>query len=492
MNGRDLNRLDRTPPSVSLHIDGKEKTAASGGVCIHVNPTNNKPQAELPLAGAAEMDEAVAAAHRAFPMWRATPGDDRRQILNHLADLIEANAAEFARLAALDGGTPVAIGRYAPPAAAGWFRYYAGWADKIEGQLVATPPSGDFSYVSREPYGVIGAMSTWNGPLYSIAMKVPAALAAGNTVVMKPSELAPFAPALLGNLAKLSGLPDGVLNVVPGTIAAAQRLIEHPDVKKISFTGGPATARKVLQSCAISLKPAVLELGGKAANLIFEDADPDFAAEHAVFNSIGTLSGQVCAAASRVLIQDGIYDAMVERIVERVKGLPIGDPFDLQTRIGPLINQAAAARVTALIEASTASGEMQLLTGGDAVTGEWSQGAYVKPTVFGEVDPFAQIAQNEIFGPVFTITRFRTEEEAVAIANGTSYGLGGHILTRDVMRVHRVAAALNTGNVYINGGRILAAQAPFGGTGMSGYGREGGKAGLDEFLWSKSVSLGPR
>ncbi|WP_156680276.1 aldehyde dehydrogenase family protein [Sphingomonas profundi] len=482
--------IDRRPPALALIIDGEAVTRTSGGHHAHISPMTGEAQAEIPLAGVAEIDAAVDAAHRAFAGWRATPGAERRRCLLKLADLIEQHAAEFGRLAAIECGIPVAVGEgYAPGACADWIRYYAGWADKLEGQLLSTFPAEDFAYVAPEPYGVIGLIITWNGPLVSLGMKVPAALAAGNSVVIKPSEMAPFVPALFGRLAKLAGFPDGVVNVVPGGPEAGARLIEHPLVEKISFTGGPATARRILHACADLLKPTVMELGGKAANIIFDDVDPDAAAAQAVYHSLGVLSGQGCAIPTRVVVQNGIYDALIERMVALAEAMKVGDPFERDTAIGPLINEAAAVRVTGLIETAKAGGAMRLLTGGGRVGGVLAGGAYVAPTLFADVDPADPLAQNEIFGPVLTIHRFRDEAEAIAIANATRYGLGGYLHTNDLRRAHQVAAAMRTGNVFVNTAKTLDPAMPFGGTGISGFGREGGKAGIEEFVRHKAVGI---
>lgn len=487
---QDRNSISRVPPPVKLLIGGDTPTRASGGSFTHVNPATGKAQAEIPLGGVAEIDAAVAAAKEAFPAWRATPGAERRELLLRLANLIQENAPEFGRRAALEGGIPIAIGStFSPEITADWMKYYAGWADKIEGQVISTYPSDDFAYIQPEPYGVIAIITTWNGPLVSLGMKVPAAIAAGNVVVIKPSELAPFSPSLFGELVTRAGFPPGVINIVPGGPEAGQRLIEHPDVAKVSFTGGPATARKVLHACAELLKPTVMELGGKAPNIIFADVDLDAAAAQAVYHSIGVLSGQACAAPTRVIVERSIYNDFLERLVAVTESMILGDPFDETVNVGPLINEAAAIRVKGLIDKAVAGGKMRLMTGGGRAGGALADGYYIEPTVFADVDPHDPLAQNEIFGPVLTVHSFNTEEEAITIANAPPYGLGGYLHTSDVKRAQRVASALNTGNVYINTARTLAAQMPFGGFGISGFGKEGGRLGLEEFLRYKSVGL---
>lgn len=484
------NHDSRIPPDVSLVIGDRQLREGSGGRHSHINPATGKPQAEIPLAGVAEIDQAVAAAETAFEQWRQTPGAERRRLLLRLADLIRENREEFGRLAALDCGIPVLVGgTFAPDTAAEWITYYAGWADKIEGQVVLSYPSDDFAYTVSEPYGVIGVITTWNGPLVSLGMKVPAALAAGNTLVIKPSELSPFVTQFFADLVARAGFPAGVVNMVPGGPEAGQRLVEHPAVQKISFTGGPPTARKIMHSCAEMLKPMVMELGGKACNLIFADADLDGAAAQAVYESLGVLSGQACAIPSRVAIEDAVYDSVIEKMTDIAGQLPVGDPFDPATLVGPLISEAAVNRVEGLVDEAARSGRMRLVMGGKRCGGELAAGYYMEPTLFADVDPHDPLAQGEIFGPVLTIHRFSGEEDAIAIANATPYGLGGYLHTTNLKRAHRVASAIKTGNVYINGARSLAAQAPFGGVGISGFGREGGRQGLEEFLRHKNIGI---
>jgi aldehyde dehydrogenase (NAD+) len=481
--------IDRTPPAVTLKIGDRDLAEGSGGTFAHIQPATGRKQAEIPLAGKAEVELAVAAAKRGFQVWRRMPAVRRRALLARLGDLIEANSAEFTRRAAIDGGVPLAVGAGGPRLATEWTHYYAGWADKVDGQVVSAFPGDEFIYTLPEPYGVIGIIITWNGPLISLGMKVAPALAAGNTVVIKPSEQTPFAPALYADLAREAGFPEGVINVIPGGAEAAEALIGHPDVEKITFTGGPATARKIMHQCAELLKPSVMELGGKSANIVFGDADVQAVAQHAAFWSVGLLSGQGCELPTRLLVQDTIYDQMVEAVGMVARHLPLGDPFDVNTVVGPLINAAACERVLGMIGRAKASGSGRLISGGERVGGALADGYYVAPTVFADVDPTSEIARQEVFGPVLVIHRFSTEEQAIAIANSTMYGLGGYIQTNDLARANRVAAELKTGNVHINGGRNIAAWAPFGGVGISGFGKEGGRPGLDEFIRGKTVTI---
>jgi len=481
--------FDSTCPKGSLLIGDKVIEKASGGVYTHINPATGLAQAEIPLAGVSETEDAVAAAKAAFEIWRRMPGRERGALLARLADLIKENASEFQRLAVLEGGTPFSIAASGAGIAEEWTRYYAGWADKIDGQVVSSFPSDEFIYTLPEPYGVIGIVITWNGPLISLGMKVIPALAAGNTVVVKPAEQTPFVAALFGQLALQAGIPPGVINILPGAVESAQTLIAHPDVQKVSFTGGPVTARKILHQCAELLKPSVMELGGKSANIVFADADLDVAAQHAAMMSVGLLSGQGCELPTRLLVQDSVYDEMVEKVVAIAKSLPIGDPRDPNTFIGPVINEEACDRILAMVERAKLAGAGRLVLGGERLGGDLAKGFFVSPTIFADVDPQSEIAQQEVFGPVLVIQKFSTEEEVIEIANSTQYGLGGYIQTNDLKRAHRVAAAMTTGSVHINGSRNIPAHAPFGGLGLSGFGKEGGRPGLDEFIRLKTVSL---
>jgi aldehyde dehydrogenase (NAD+) len=481
----------RKLPDIKLRMAGKAFSEASGGFHDHMSPITGRVQARIPLAGKQEMDQAIDEADQAFHDWRARPAEERRDFLFRLADLVRKNAEEFARLAVLDGGTAIAHAKGGPQICERWIRYYAGWADKIEGQVTSTYlQDKNFSYTLIEPYGVIGIIITWNGPLISLGMKVPAALAAGNTVVVKPSEMTPFAPDLFAQLVIEAGIPRGVCTVLPGAAQAGEALIRNAKVQKVSFTGGAITARKILAMCAEELKPSALELGGKSANIVFPDCDLERAANHAVHASIGVLAGQGCGFPTRLLVHESVYDDMVKRITAIAAAIPIGDPFDDTTSASPVINQAACDRILGMVDRAQTSGAGRLVCGGKRRTGEYGEGFYIEPTIFVDVDPSSEIAQTEVFGPVLSVIKFSTEEEAIAIANNTQYGLAAYIQTSDVARLHRVAERLRTGAVYTNLATALRPNTPFGGIGISGFGREGGRAGLDEFLRPKTVVLG--
>jgi aldehyde dehydrogenase (NAD+) len=479
-----------TPPSAHLYIGDEILSSGSGGVHAHIYSPTGEIQAEVPLAGVAEVDAAVAAADAAFATWRRSAPSERRKTLFRLSALIEEHAEEFCRLAVLDNGVTHGFASFGPWIAEEWTAYYAGWADKLEGLLVSTHrQQRDFGYTVAEPYGVIGVIITWNGPLISLAMKVIPAIAAGNTVVVKPSEMTPFAAEHFMKLCLEAGIPQGVVNMVPGRAEAGTALVRDPRVKKVTFTGGPSAARQILTDCAQDLKPAVMELGGTSANIVFPDTDVRAIAPLVVANSIVGLTGQGCAMPTRLLVHDEVYDEMVEDVVEFTKTVRLGDPFDPEVDVGPVVSREAQDRILGMIDRARSEGSGELLVGGNAGTGALDRGFYIEPTIFGDVDPTSEIAQIEVFGPVLSMIRFSTDEEALEIANSTSYGLASYIWSNNMRRVLRMAEDLNAGGCYVNGAYPLASGLPFGGQGVSGYGREGGREGIYEFLRTKSVAI---
>lgn len=469
-----------------LLVGGEWLRESSGGTLEHVNPATGRVQRVFPVAGVAEVDASVRAARDALAVYRRWSPIERRDLLRRIADLCRRYSEEFATIASLECGMikPVAAGMGA--SAASWFEYYAGWTDKIVGEV---SPSENLNYTLVEPYGVVAVILTWNGPTGSIGMKVAAALAAGCTVVLKPPELAPFSSNLFGEICREAGLPDGAMNVVPGGPEAGNALVAHPEVDKISFTGGPETARRIQAACAESLTPLILELGGKSANLVFEDADLERAATSAA-NTLVRLAGQVCHAPTRLLVQDSVYEQVVGRVAEVLDSIQVGLPSDPSSAMGPVISGPACERIMSVIDHARDEKMGELLAGGKRLGGELADGFFVRPTLFSDVDTGSPLAQKEVFGPVLSAIRFKDEEEAIRLANDTPYGLAGHVQTTNLARAHRVAAALDAGNVAINGGLVNAGPlAPFGGVKDSGYGKEGGRAGIEEYCRVKNVNI---
>ena len=474
-----------------LRVGRRRLKSGSGGTATQVNAFDQMVQAQVPLAGAAEVDEAVAAASAVAEEWRGWRPERRREVLLRLAGLIRENRDEFARLGSLDNGAPIAIGAGMADLSAEWTSYYAGWCDKLAGEVSATYAThGTFSYTSPEPYGIIGVILTWNGPVVSLGMSVAAPLAAGNCVVVKPSEVTPFSPGLYADLAADAGIPDGVLSMLPGGPEAGDAQVRHHDVAKISFVGGEAAGRQVLTACASQLKPAVMELGGKSAAVVLPDADLDAVASWAALSAFGKMSGQACAIATRLLVHDDVYEDVVERLLEITSSYELGDPGDPRVRVGPVINRAARDRIVAMVDRVRQGSSGTILCGGGVPAGELAEKNFVEPTIIADVDPAHEIAQTEVFGPVLLVSRFSDEDQAVALANGTRYGLAAYIWSSDLELVHRLAGRLRSGGVYVNGAATIVPYTPYGGTGLSGFGRQGARAGIDEFVRYKTVSLG--
>jgi len=479
-----------TPPNVQLRIGYEDQPKGAAGVHQHQHPVTQEVQADIPLAGKADVDSAVEKATGAFEAWRKTRPEKRREILNRFADLIREHDREFAEMAALDGGTPLMGGLAGVELAIAWHKYYAGWCDKIEGHLLSTfDTRGEFAYTVPEPIGVVGIIITWNGPLISLAMKVAPALAASNCVVVKPAEITPFAPDLYARLAREAGVPDGVLSMLPGGVEAGEALVNHPDVGKVSFTGGPIAARKIMANCAEQIKPSVMELGGKSASLLFPDADLDAACGRAIQWTIGVLAGQGCALPTRLLVHADVYDQVLEKLVAIASQYKVGNPFEEGVAVGPLISAAACDRVMGMIERVEREGSGRILMGGTRGKGQLEGKNYIMPTIVADADPKAEISQVEVFGPVLVVTPFQDEDEAVRLANDTKYGLAAYIQSNDIKRVHRLAERLKSGGVYVNGAAQILPHTPFGGLGLSGFGKEGGREGVDEFLRYKTVAI---
>ncbi|ORW31333.1 betaine-aldehyde dehydrogenase [Mycobacterium paraense] len=475
--------------SGGLLIAGDRITRSSGGTHEHIYPATGQPNASVPLAGAAEINEAVAAAWDAHREWMSLTADRRRDLLIDLADAVHDNLDELARLNVHDYAVPISFAHNGILLER-FLRHFAGYVDKPHGISTPVAESFDVNLVEREPYGVVGVITPWNGALVVIGSCVAPALAAGNAVVLKPSEVAPFAALRFGELCVAAGLPAGLVNVVPAGPEGGNALVRHPDVRKIHFTGGGATARNVLKAAATNLTPVVAELGGKSACVVFDDADLDAAAVLAAHQGPLIQSGQSCACASRILVHESVYDAFAERFVAVVKAATVGDPLDPGVVFGPVISQAAADRIVAEIEEAAGSKVGELLTGGTRLGGALAAGYYIEPTVFGGVDNNSTLAQTETFGPVVSLMKFGSEDEAARIANDTPYGLNAFVQTRDLARAHRMARRLEAGSVWINTFSDISPQGPYGGFKQSGFGRTGGVEGLYEFLQVKNIRIG--
>lgn len=460
---------------------------SSAGSMEHFNPATGKVQAHFPVAGPSEVERAVALSRAALEEWRHVSPSDRQATLLRIASLLRENADLFSLVTTLENGTPISVTGIQATLAATWFEYYAGWVDKVSGDVV--PIADSFNYTLLEPYGVVAVILTWNGPTGSIGMKVAAALAAGCCVVLKPPELAPFSSSLFGRLALEAGLPPGVLNIVPGGPQAGDRLVRHPGVDKISFTGSPPTAARIQAACSESLTPLVLELGGKSANIVLEDADLAAVSTSAAMG-VAAMSGQICVAPTRLIVQSSVHDELVERIAAVFAGIKVGDPMDRASFMGPLINATAKERVMGVIEKTRSEGAAHLVAGGHALAGDLADGYFVPPTMFTNVDPSSSLAREETFGPVLSVLTADSPDEAVALANDTRYGLAAYLHTRDLNLALQMAARLEAGNVAINGGAPVAGPyAPFGGFKDSGYGKEGGLEGLMEYVRVKNVNI---
>jgi aldehyde dehydrogenase (NAD+) len=471
-----------------MFVDNALQACTGTSRFTHVNPATGRAQREFVLASPGDVESALSSSARALARWKRTTPLERREMLQKIAQKLRAFCEELAIINALEVGTPLGFGRWAVNDAAAWFDYYAGWTDKITGDSIPVPEHDGFNFTVREPVGVVVKILTWNTPLGGISMSVPAALAAGCTVIIKPAEHAPFAAVRFGQLCAEAGLPPGVVNVVVGDAIAGDILVRDPRVAKVSFTGGPATARRLQAAAAQNLTPLVLELGGKSAHLVFADADLTAAAR---FSSIVTaLSGQGCSLPSRLLVERPVYEQVVEAVVANFAAIPVGDPFAEGISMGPVLNATACERILRLIDESVTSGAAKCAQGGKRLGGTLAEGFFIAATVLRDVAPDSRAAQDEIFGPVLSVIPFDDEAEALRIANGTRYGLAAYVHTSNLGKALRMCRELRSGGVGVNGKILPASYAtPFGGIGLSGYGREGGREGIEEFLNVKNVAI---
>jgi len=477
------------PRRYHLFINGKFVEAKSGKTFETIFPHNRAVQAVVSEGDKADIDDAVAAARAAYDGgWGTMLPSERARLLLRMADLIEERATELSQLETLDVGMPAFLATGMVMSAADVFRYWAGWASKIHGLTSPSMQPGEFlGYTLREPLGVVGGITPWNGPLIMATWKTAPALACGNTVVLKPAEHTPMTAMELARIAADAGLPEGVFNVVPGfgpTAGAA--LAQHPGVDKIAFTGEYVTGRLVVQMSVSNLKTVTLELGGKSPHIIFDDVDLEAAVANALFG-LYTNTGQICSAGTRLLVQEGIHDRFVERFVERSRQIAIGNPLDFSTRMGPLVSEEQLNKVERYVQIGQREGAKLLCGGGPPKDTELANGFYYEPTVFSGVTNRMQIAQEEIFGPVGSVIRFRDEDDAVRIGNDVIYGLAAGVQTRDVKRAHRIAKRLQAGTVWINTWHKIEPNSPFGGYKLSGYGRENGPTMIEHLTRLKQV-----
>jgi acyl-CoA reductase-like NAD-dependent aldehyde dehydrogenase len=469
---------------------GGKRTAASGNLTIEsTNPATGSTWATIPDASPEDVDRAVAAARGALTGsdWSGLTPSARGRLLYDLADLIDENAKTLAATETRDNGKLLKEMYAQAQALGGWFRFFGGMADKIEGTVPAIDKPTILNYTVREPVGVIAAIAPWNSPLLLATWKIAPALAAGNTMVAKPSEYTSASILELAPLFEQAGFPAGVFNVVTGTGAGCgAALTSHAGIDRIAFTGGPETATAIAHSSADNLVPATFELGGKSANIVFSDAQTD-AAEAGVLAGIFAASGQTCIAGSRLLVQRDIEHEFVERIAARAQNIKLGDPTDEATQMGPAATPAQLQKIESCVAEAVAQGA-EIVAGGRApVDPALGAGLYYEPTVLTGVKPEMKIAQEEVFGPVLAVLSFEDEEEATQIANGTPYSLAAGVWTMNIKRAHRMARSLNAGTVWVNTYRAVAPMSPFGGSGMSGHGRESGIEAIHEVTKTKSV-----
>jgi acyl-CoA reductase-like NAD-dependent aldehyde dehydrogenase len=469
-----------------LFIDGQFAAAADGATFETLNPHDGSVIARVAQAGTADIDRAVAAAAAAFPAWSRLAASARGRLLLRLADLIEDHADELARLESLDTGHPIRDSRNLDVVrTAATFRYFGGMADKLQGDVIPVEP-GFLNYVLREPLGAVGMIVPWNFPLMFCSWKMGPALAAGNTVVMKPAELTPLSALRVAELMTEVGFPDGTVNIVPGPgRTVGEQLARHPDLRKIAFTGSTAIGRRIVEASAANLKRVQLELGGKGANIVFADADIEAAVNGSAF-AIFHNQGQACIAGSRLILHESIAKDFLSRFVELAESIRIGNPLDPATEMGPLTSAGHRDRVLAYVQTALEDGGEVISGGTPPADRGLDRGFYMRPTVV-RADPSSRVCREEVFGPFVTVTTFRSDEEAVAIANGVEYGLGGGLWTRDLARAHLVASRIRAGMVWINSYKRVNPGSPFGGTGASGYGREMGFEAMREYTEPKSV-----
>jgi (Z)-2-((N-methylformamido)methylene)-5-hydroxybutyrolactone dehydrogenase len=474
---------------LQMYIDAQWTDPASGDYFESFNPFTGKPWALVPRGGAEDVDRAVEAAKNAFEKgeWPAFTPTQRGQLLRRLGDLVAENAEHLARMEVRDNGKLIAeMGmqlKYIPQ----WYYYFAGLADKIQGAVLPIDKADHFTYTTHEPLGVVGMIIPWNSPLLLVAWKMAPALAAGNTVVIKPSEFTSSSTLEFVKLVEQAGFPKGVVNVVTGFgPEAGEALVIHEDVAKITFTGGPLSGTKVYEKAAAGLKRVSLELGGKSPNIVFDDCDMENAVKGAI-SGIFAATGQTCIAGSRLLVQKTIHDEFSEKLIAFAKTARMGDPMSLDTQVGPVTTQPQYEKVLSYMDVARADGAECVLGGAKAERPECGDGWFVEPTIFMGVNNQMRIAQEEVFGPVLSIIPFEDEEEAIEIANDVIYGLAAGIWTSSIRRAIELPKRIRAGSIWVNTYRAVSFMAPFGGFKKSGLGRENGQETMQEYMQTKTV-----
>lgn len=469
-----------------MFIDGEYCDASDGGRFDSINPATEEVWASFPEATKEDVDRAVQAAHRAFESgpWSRMSARERGNVLKRVARELEAAGPELAIAETTDTGKLLRETRWQAKNLAEIYEYYGGLADKVEGQLPPTGPDAPLAMIVREPLGVVAAVVPWNSQLQLSAFKIAPALAAGNTIVVKPSEEASAAVTAFAEIMRKAGVPDGVFNIVTGSAnPCGQTLTSHPKVRRVSFTGGVETARKIIAASAENIAMLSLELGGKSPVVVYDDADVD-SAVNGMMSAIFAASGQSCAAGSRLLLQDGIYDHFLEKLVARAGEIVIGDPMGEDTQMGPLATRAQRDRIEDLLGKSQEAGA-KILTGGGR--GGFDKGWFFEPTIVECGDQDFPIVRNELFGPVLSVLRFREEDEAIRMARDSDYAFAGGVFTSDFGKAYRTARAIPAGRFWINTYRVTSYAMPFGGSANSGYGREGGIEAIHDYTQTKAI-----